>query len=113
LLQDLGFGAAMLWEAQLPISDGSDDTVTGVAGVVAAILALGRLDGFVGSSELLECWKLQPANAEKAANATRRHKTFFIDGCASDYRMQGGNALPSQAGDLGRNNPGQNERQLL
>jgi hypothetical protein len=58
--------------------------VTGVvAGALAAVLALAKLDGLVGSSELLVCWKPQAANADaaaNAANATRRDEAFFIDG---------------------------------
>jgi hypothetical protein len=81
----------MLWEVHRPSSDGVGDAdgagdaddadgAVVVTGVLAAVLVFARVDGLVGSSELLVCWKPQAAKADAAANAARRQTTFFIAG---------------------------------
>jgi hypothetical protein len=113
LVQEDGLGAARFCElhnptivvAEDPDADDPDElsVVAGVLAVVlAAVLVLGKLDGWVGSSELLECWKPQAAKTDDAANAARRRTTFFIEGPCTVPDYKTGVPLTNLAGGTDR-----------
>src|SRR5437588_68042 len=79
--QDEGLGATRLWEAHTPVIDGPDETLLAPAlpDVLVAGLAFAKLDGLVGSSKLLVCWKPQAANVDVAAKAMSRRAKCFIE----------------------------------